>query len=422
MKKRLFHLKYLVVAFLVVFFIGGGYVGYLAALVDQDEISFLERVQADTDKERLERQLARAKSILEARERAYIRRSQEFIREKRAELSLPLPAEVESLTLADLEEVVGTIIAQQEKLNQEGQETIASLQEERQDLTFFEDEVDTIEQILARIGDDEELKIFLASERRRRRISDSLRRLFELLDKRKELALEREIAKESYNYWERYPQEAPRDILITVHNKGNEQRSLNPVHVSQISTALAIMPQGFDNRLRTLYIVYGDPEMRRGLSGLGVVFMKGEELDFFRVLVHEFGHIQDLHREVSFGEKSQFYDGQYRLFQQDPSVEYYSISWANTFERTSDLEGYASSYGSSDPFEDFAEAFALYVLQGETFLNWQLSNTVIQKKYQFISDAYSGRSFPSTNLFSTRPYDVTMLTVSYEELLSPFSP
>lgn len=170
------------------------------------------------------------------------------------------------------------------------------------------------------------MEILFSGDRTRRRISDALRRLLQLLDKRRQLAQEREIARETFSYWQRFPQSVPDGVDISVVNKGIGQKELDPIHITQISTSLSIMPQDFDGRLQRLYVVYGDPAMRRGMSGVGVVFMRGEELDFFRVLVHEFGHIYDLHREISQGEKSRFYDGQYRLFQQDPSVAYYEYS------------------------------------------------------------------------------------------------
>ena len=400
-------------ALCVVFFISGGYLGYLSALVDLDEVEFVEQVKAMTDRDRLEKQLARAKSILDARSRAYIRRSQEFIRQKQAEAAIA--AGVRPETIEQVNQALSEYQVPQLTLDE--QVTLQSFQEEQKDLTFFQDEVQVIEDLLARQPSEEEINLFLASDRQRRRISDSLRQLFLILDKRRELAQQRERAKDGYQYWEQNPKQSPGWIAISVYNKDAGQRDLNPLHTTQITTALSVMPQGFDQRLRNLYIVYGDPNMRRGMSGVGVVFMKGEEIDFFRVLVHEFGHAWDLHREVNSGEKSAFYDGEYRLYSADPSVEYYQLSWANNYDRTADLEGFASSYGMSDPFEDFAEAFALYVMQGGTFSDWQRGNGVLAKKYDFFQTTFNGRTFRSSKQYFAQPYDVTMLYVDYSLLL-----
>lgn len=412
---RLFRFRNLLILLTVVFFVSGGYLGYLSALVDLDEVQFIEQVKAMTDRDRLEKQLARAKSILDARSRAYLRRSQEFIRKKQEEAAIAAGEKPE--TVEEAKEVLMNFQERSPILTPEEQVVMKAFQEEQEDLTFFQDEVKVIEEVLARQPSEEEINLFLASDRARRRISDNLRQLFLILDKRRELAQQRQQAKDGYQYWEQNPQSSPGWIDITVYNKDQGQRDINPLHVTQISTGLSIMPQGFDQRLRNLYIVYGDPNMRRGMSGVGVVFMKGEEVDFFRVLVHEFGHAWDLHREVNSGEKSPFYDGEYRLYSADPSVQYYQLSWANNYDRTADLEGFASTYGMSDPFEDFAEAFALYVMQNETFSTWQRGNSVLAKKYDFFQGIFHDRVFRSSKQYFAQPYDVTMLYVDYSLLL-----
>lgn len=423
--QRLLTFRNILILLTSVFFAGGGYLGYLGALVDQDEILYLQRVEAVSDKSRLEQQLARAQSILDARRRAYLRKSLEFISEQKALLlrddedQIPEPVkQIPELTSESIAAVQRTLDEfKPETFAQPIQQQLLALQEEQADLQFFEDEVDTLEQLLDREFPEDNQQAVFAGDQQRRRVSDALVRLLQLLDKQRELAEERRVALEQLSYWERNPKGSPTGVDITVYNKGAGSKTLEPVHVTQISTALSIMPADFDGRLERLYIVYGDPEMRRGMSGLGVVFMKGEESDFFRVLVHEFGHIYDLYREVASGVKSAFYDGQYRLFQEDPSVTFYEYSWASNAQRVAELSAFASSYGTSDPFEDFAEAFALYVLQHETFTNWSFEDQVLAQKFQFLKDAFNGRSFPSTEEYLTRPYDVTMLNVDYDELL-----
>lgn len=412
---RFFRFRNVLVFLTLVFFFSGGYLGYLSALVDLDEVQFVEQVKAMTDRDRLEKQLARAKSILDARSRAYIRRSQEFIKKKQAEAAIAAGEQPE--TVEQVNQVLTVFQEKTPNLTQEEQVVLQTFQEEQQDLTFFQDEVKVIGEVLARQPTEEEVHLFLSSDRARRSISDNLRQLFLILDKRRELAQQRQQAKDGYQYWEQNPKGQPGFVNISVYSKDESQHDLNPLHVTQITTALSIMPQDFDQRLNNLYIVYGDPKMRRGMTGVGVVFMKGEEIDFFRVLVHEFGHVWDLEREVNSGEKSAFYDGEYRLYTQDPSVKYYQLSWANNYDRTADQDGFASTYGMTDPFEDFAEAFALYVMQNQTFQNWQRANGVLAQKYAFLQNVFNNRTFQSSKEYFAQPYDVTMLYVDYSLLL-----
>jgi len=417
---RFLQFKFVVSFFVLIFFSAGAYFGYLSALVDLDEQEFLRQIQESTDKERLQKQLARTKSILEARSRAYVRRSQDFIRQQQsisAAVEVPPPVLEEKTTVPQVNQILSAFEQQKVPLNQESKKVFTGLQEEQKDLAFFQDEVGVIEQTLAREVPQEDVNVYLASDRKKRSVSGGLQQLLLIIDKQKELTEKRKAAVDGYQYWEQNARAAPGGISIAVSNKDQLKRQLNPLHVTQITTALSVMPSGFDQRLRNVYIVYGDPKMRRGMTGVGVVFMKGEELDFFRVMVHEFGHVWDLTRETSDGPKSNFNDGEYRIYESDPSATYYSYSWKSTTERSSGAQGYASSYGMSDPFEDFAEAFSLYVMQQDTFKNWAGSNPVMAKKYAFISQLYNGRSFASSKKYLTQPYDVTMLYVDYNQLL-----
>lgn len=434
-------MKWLLTIVVVLVLWGGGYIGYLSALVDLDEQRFLEEVQAATDKERLEKQLARAKSILEARKRAYLRKSQEFLQSLKSRkkvqvkvsdgITAPVPntgpsflipeTSFETLEIPlDRFEQIQTEVADAEKtlptnLHLDDQKNLTLLQEDKKDVDFFESEVAILEQQVGRASDPD---VHSAMKKKKVRSSDPVRKVMQIADKRKELMFKAEQEKKQGFFWDASAKEIPSSIAVSVQSKDGIARTLQPSHSTQIATTLSIMPSGFEARVRSLYIVYGDQKMRRGMSGVGVVFMKGEEKDFFRVLVHEFGHAWDLHREVSDGEKSDFYDGQYRLFVEDPSVTYYKLTWKNTHERLHDLPAFTSSYGMTDPFEDYAEAFALYVLQGTTFRAWVNEHPSLSSKYIFFEDIFHQRRFNAVKAYAARPYDVTMMEVDYQILLN----
>ena len=150
---------------------------------------------------------------------------------------------------------------------------------------------------------------------------------------------------------------------------------------------------------------------------------------FINLFICLFSHISDFDYSIDYHpysnnncqEKeipSTFYDGKYRLLEEDPSVDFYKYSWANAHERAvKEKNAFASSYGYTDPFEDFAEVYAIYIMQGDTAREWRNSNAVFANKYQFVNNIYNGKTFPSTQIYYTRPYDVTMMAVSYDDLL-----
>ena len=413
--------------------------GYLSALVDIDQLEFLQEVAARTDLERLQQQLARAKSIADARHRAYLKRKDDFVAQQQALCQQLEQREAERIKLetqlADSQQLAliqAEIASLQKRIEEEQASQSELLSEQSADLQFYDDQVEVVEQLLER----EEIAQSFEQDAPRREISGLLtqndarsrllansgtitarwQRLRQLLDKWNELQVRQQQARQTYNYFEAQARDLPSSITITVNNKDGIDRKLTKSHSNQIAAALSIMPAEFKNRIRNIYIVNGGLS-RRGMSGVGVVFMKGEEQDFFRVLVHEFGHIWDLHRESSSTEMSQFFDGQYRLPQDDPSVTFYQYSWRNNFEMIEDDDAFASGYGKSDPFEDFGEVFALYILQGRTFLDWQNSNSVMANKYRFMQSIFNNKTFPSSGNYYARPYDVTLMKVDYQELL-----
>jgi len=114
---------------------------------------------------------------------------------------------------------------------------------------------------------------------------------------------------------------------------------------------------------------------------------------------------------------SAYNDGSNRVYLNDPSVEFYNISW----EREDKLLGgatkydFVSGYAMSDPFEDFAESYAYYVLHGNAFRKLTLHNDKLAQKYDFLKNkVFNGMEYENgmdeekVNI-GKRHYDVTVL-------------
>jgi len=110
---------------------------------------------------------------------------------------------------------------------------------------------------------------------------------------------------------------------------------------------------------------------------------------FLEVLTHELWHVVDLwilkwssYRKSSiyteFGRKSFSID--------DPSIKFYSLSWNS--EKIKNPYTYAkdfvSGYALTDPFEDFAETFNMYINHNALFLKMTKESNVLKKKYAFV--------------------------------------
>jgi len=112
------------------------------------------------------------------------------------------------------------------------------------------------------------------------------------------------------------------------------------------------------------------------------------DAEFRALFVHEFGHLTDLGclTGTSNSASSAFQDGKEIIYQNDPSVEFYSISWLNkdTKRHGAKEADFVSGYASWDPFEDFAESFIYYVLQRDAFRERAQSNTALARKLQWL--------------------------------------
>lgn len=143
-------------------------------------------------------------------------------------------------------------------------------------------------------------------------------------------------------------------------------------------------------------------------------------VEFMELISHELWHIVDLW--VIKGSSSRM-DNTYTEFGKsvfatdDPSLAYYKISWdSETIRKASaSTVDFCSSYGMSDPFEDFAECHNLYLNHNALFKYWAQSNENLKKKYNFFANlywwAYMFASSSDLQKYSetSRPWDTTKM-------------
>lgn len=144
------------------------------------------------------------------------------------------------------------------------------------------------------------------------------------------------------------------------------------------------------------------------------------------VLAHEIGHLVDIggfQGDFTTG-LSGFKDFSHDVYENDPSVEFYRISWlSDTVKRQeSTVLDFVSGYAMNDPFEDFAEAYNWYVLQGANFRHLAQTNSALRQKYDFLkAHVFDNREFGGKMLYRDsykRVYDSTLLPYSLRTFLS----
>lgn len=133
-----------------------------------------------------------------------------------------------------------------------------------------------------------------------------------------------------------------------------------------------------------------------------------------KVLVHELAHMVDI------------YFLKQRWKTPDPSKDFYAISWSEPTVIRSGItaKSFASGYAATNQYEDFAEAFTLYVFHNTTFAERAKNNPVLQKKYDFLRYRVLGDYFIGTN-FEQNPlpeslWDVTKIVIKPDALRDIF--
>jgi len=198
------------------------------------------------------------------------------------------------------------------------------------------------------------------------------------------------------------------------------------VCISTIEKTLNVLPKDHVQALNKLTLVF-DPEAKRGQAGGNIMKLRCEdisEIELSAVLIHEMGHITDIGGfQGSAAGSYEFVDGSRPVWSDDLSVEFYKISWISNDEWADGVAelDFVSGYAGSDPFEDFAESYAYYILQGDSFRVLASVNDVLAAKYEFLKEkVFDGFEYSGIGqykeLLLKRPYDVSLLNYHLEIL------
>lgn len=198
-----------------------------------------------------------------------------------------------------------------------------------------------------------------------------------------------------------------------------DQSDIKPQHRMLADQVLKALPRFCRDHLENFYVNYDPKAANRGLGGADTIIVIGTVPDNeFRALVtHECGHVTDIGgiRGSSASGVSGFLDGNTPVFNDDPSVAFYRISWVNSFVNHpgSKDSDFVSGYAETDPFEDFAESFAFYALQKKEFQRLAKTNPVLKAKYDFMDRVvFNGNPEFASSSYKRGgrvPWDVTKL-------------
>ena len=145
--------------------------------------------------------------------------------------------------------------------------------------------------------------------------------------------------------------------------------------------------------------------------------------EFIELETHEMGHITDLgYIQWTADKKNKIFTefGNTVFSIDDNSLLFYGLSRDSETIRKAQAKGkdFCSEYGMTDPFEDFAECFNLYINHNSLFTQIARTNTVLRKKYNYIASIFNGQYISSTtkdltlikNNINRRPRDTTKIT------------
>lgn len=163
-----------------------------------------------------------------------------------------------------------------------------------------------------------------------------------------------------------------------------DQPTITDNHKKIATTVLRALPAACRDNLNTFAVLYKGAT-RRGLGGKTTIILDGSvpDAEFAALLVHECGHVIHGNMQGTFASGlSAYADGPNPFYADSPIVAFWNISWSNTAKRlsTSKDADFISGYAKDNPFEEFAETFAAYVLQRDVLRERAKTNSAIAAK------------------------------------------
>lgn len=202
-----------------------------------------------------------------------------------------------------------------------------------------------------------------------------------------------------------------------------DQPDISRTHKEIANNVLMSLPPKCRNTLQHFYVKY-EKQQHRGLAGKSVMILDGTvpDAEFRALFIHESGHNFDLGclQGTAAAGKSAFSDGEEPIYKDDPSVDFYSISWITSSVQRSNStsDDFVSGYASSDIFEDFAESFAYFILHNAEFAKRAQENDAMAKKYIWMRDVLFDGTVPHIAVGNApytgkSPWDITKLKYTW---------
>lgn len=196
-----------------------------------------------------------------------------------------------------------------------------------------------------------------------------------------------------------------------------QQPDITPRHQELSDAVLRALPSPCRTYLKNYFVRYKDAT-QRGLGGKTTIILDGTppDAEFAGLLIHECGHVthSNMMGTATAG-VSAFKDSSEPFYSDSPMVEFFAINWMTetVLKRAATKADFASGYGQSDAFEDFAESFAMYILHRPAMRERAKTNTAMaaklawMEKYLPVSETAIGTDTYTWN--KVVPWDVTKL-------------